>query len=430
MQEQYTCTWLRGKSLDENAFCQAFLESHPLIYTGGHFYDQMGIITDEGSLRKEIYDILCNHSRTNLAKKVDNIVQALKIVTRQSQLKVDENAIHIANGTFHLYNGYWDNLEICSHRLPVYYTGRKDPAKHWEAFLRDLLEPEDILTLQEFMGYCLLPTNKAQKMLIILGNGGEGKSRIAVAMKAIFGESMHVGSLAKLEGNAFARSDLEDLLVFVDDDLRMDALQSTSNIKSLISADIPMDVERKYMQSYQAKIHARLIAFGNGTLQSLHDRSYGFFRRQIILSAKPRDPNRKDDPYLGEKLVQEREEIFMWCLYGLYRLVEQDYQFTLSQKAKDNWTQTVADQNNVVSFMDSTGYIRFGQERCITAKRLYELYRLWCEDNAVKALSQRSFSAYLINHQHQYGISYTTNVKISEGKTARGFRGIAPHVSL
>ena len=36
---------------------------------------------------------------------------------------------------------------------------------------------------EEDMGYCLIPSNKAQKLLIILGKGGEGKSRIGLVMK-------------------------------------------------------------------------------------------------------------------------------------------------------------------------------------------------------------------------------------------------------
>lgn len=36
---------------------------------------------------------------------------------------------------------------------------------------------------QEFVGYLLLPTNKAQRMMIIKGNGGEGKSQIGTVLK-------------------------------------------------------------------------------------------------------------------------------------------------------------------------------------------------------------------------------------------------------
>lgn len=37
----------------------------------------------------------------------------------------------------------------------------------WLRFLSELLEPEDIPTLQEYLGYCLLPTTKGQKMLML-----------------------------------------------------------------------------------------------------------------------------------------------------------------------------------------------------------------------------------------------------------------------
>ena len=53
---------------------------------------------------------------------------------------------------------------------------------------------DDITTLQEFMGYCLIPSTKAQAMMFIIGNGGEGKSRIGIIMKEIF--KNHKGILA------------------------------------------------------------------------------------------------------------------------------------------------------------------------------------------------------------------------------------------
>ena len=39
--------------------------------------------------------------------------------------------------------------------------------------------------MQEFLGYCLLPTTKGQKMLMLIGKGGEGKSRIGLVRKEV-----------------------------------------------------------------------------------------------------------------------------------------------------------------------------------------------------------------------------------------------------
>ena len=47
---------------------------------------------------------------------------------------------------------------------------------------------ETILTLQEFIGYSVIPTTRAQAMIMIIGNGGEGKSRIGVVLSRILAE--------------------------------------------------------------------------------------------------------------------------------------------------------------------------------------------------------------------------------------------------
>ena len=43
-----------------------------------------------------------------------------------------------------------------------------------------------------------------------------------------------------------------------------------------------------FKSSYQGQLYVRFLGLGNGTLNSLYDRSVGFFRRQIILTAKER----------------------------------------------------------------------------------------------------------------------------------------------
>ena len=67
---------------------------------------------------------------------------------------------------------------------------------------------KSIRALQEYIGYCLLPVAKAQKMLLMVGKGGEEKSRIGLILRGLFGSSMYTGSLQKVETNRFARADL------------------------------------------------------------------------------------------------------------------------------------------------------------------------------------------------------------------------------
>ena len=417
-------SWLNRGKIDEVEFCRQFLRTHFMAYVDGAFFTEEGRVGDESKLRKQIYDILSEHVFNNVPRRVESILTTLRMECRKDSLPLSCRKLHVANGTYDLIDGLTDYKEICRYRLPVAFNADAPEPKRWLQFLRELLEEEDILTLQEYMGYCLIPTTKAQKMLMITGRGGEGKSRIGVVMKAILGDNMNVGSIAKVEQSPFARADLQHLLVLLDDDVRMEALPSTNYIKSIVTSETKMDLEKKGQQSYQGRLYVRFIAFGNGRVKALYDRSNGFFRRQIILTAKPRPAERVDDPYLGEHLIKELEGIFLWCLEGLCRLVCHDFHFTISKSAQNNLQEAMADSNNIVEFMNSTGYIRIEPGFSASSKALYNTYVSWCTDNELAPLCAKSFVAYLKEEASEYAIHYTYNIPIGGGRHARGFNGI------
>ena len=395
-----------------------------MVCVKGSFFTVEHRITDERELRKRIYDMLRSYDRSGVAKHVDGLVEVLRSEAYLEDLPVQTDRIHVANGTLFLDGGFTEEKTFCRNRLPVCYDPVALPPLRWLQFLSELLNEEDISTLQEFMGYCLLPTTKAQKMLMIIGKGGEGKSRIGVVMRVLFGESMVNGNLTKVETNRFARADLEHVLVMVDDDMKLEALPQTNYIKTIITAELPLDLERKSRQSYQGELYCRFLGFGNGSLKALYDRSDGFFRRQIILTARRRDRDRIDDPYLSEKLTAEKEGILLWCLEGLRRLIAQNYAFTISDLARENMREAVSDGNNAVEFMASEGYIERKADEEISSRQLYSIYEQWCTDNAMKPLSQRSFWLFLSENQDTYNLEATNNIRLPDGKRVRGFWGI------
>ena len=308
-------------------------------------------------------------------------------------------------------------------RLTVTYNPDAPTPKKWLQFLSELLQPEDIPTLQEFLGYCLLPTTKGQKMLMLIGKGGEGKSRIGLVMRSLLGDSMNTTSIQKVESNRFSRADLENKLLMVDDDMDMSALPKTNYIKSIVTSECKMDMERKGVQSYQSQLYVRFLCFGNGALTALHDKSDGFFRRQIVLTTKDRPAGRADDPFLVEKLLREKEGIFLWCLEGLHRLIGNNYQFSISGKARENMETVKRSSNNVIEFLQSEGYIRFRADSEASSKAIYEVYTRWCDDNAQKPMSANRVSSELAQNEQLYNVEATNNVHVG-GKRVRGFVGI------
>ena len=53
----------------------------------------------------------------------------------------------------------------------------------------------------------------AQKMMFIIGQGGEGKSRIAIVLREIFGDNMITGNFQRIENDRFFRYNLKDKLL-------------------------------------------------------------------------------------------------------------------------------------------------------------------------------------------------------------------------
>ena len=328
--------WLQDKHFNEVLFCEDFLSAHPMVCVDGSFFTVEGRVVDEEGTRKQIYEMLRPHFTGGTACRATSLLETLRLEAYTQELPIQEDRIHVANGTLFLNGEFRAEKEFCRNRLPIRYDPSAPQPVTWLRFLSDLLEPEDILTLQEYLGYCLIPTNRGQVMMLLKGNGGEGKSRIGVVMQKLLGSNLKNGSIAKVERSPFARADLEHELLMVDDDMKLEALKSTHYLKSLITAEMPMDLERKGEQSYQGEMYVRFLAFSNGDLESLYDHSDGFYRRQLILSVKKKPLDREDDPFLADKLCAEIEGIFLWCLDGLRRLIGNNYHFTESDRTKDN----------------------------------------------------------------------------------------------
>ncbi|MBE6855032.1 MAG: DNA primase [Ruminococcus sp.] len=417
-------SWYDGKTVNEVLFCKDFLQKHPMVRVGGSFFTKEGRVSDEESVRKEIYDMLRPFLNGGLTRRASNLLEMLKLEAYTANLPVHEDRLHVANGTLFLDGTFTEEKDFCRNRLPVSYNLDAPQPVTWLHFLSELLEDEDILTLQEYLGYCLIPTTRGQTMMLLKGNGGEGKSRIGVVMQKMLGDNLKNGSIAKIEHSAFARADLEHQLLMVDDDMKMEALKSTHYLKSLITAEMPMDLERKGEQSYQGEMYVRFLAFSNGDLESLYDHSDGFYRRQLILSVKKRPRDREDDPFLADKLCSEIEGIFLWCLDGLRRLIANNYRFTESERARENRAEAKCDANNVLLFLRSEGYIRLKADYTIPSAELYTIYTMWCDDNAYKPLALRTVSMTLKKYASEFGLEHDNHVLNRAGKRVNGFWGI------
>lgn len=120
--------------------------------------------------------------------------------------------------------------------------------------------------------------------------------------------------------------------------------------------------------------------------------------------------------------------ILLWALEGLHRLLANDFAFTISDRAAGNIEAAKKEDNNILDFLASEGYVRFEQDTHATSRQLYTAYRRWCDDNVEKPFAEKTFTGYLRKNEERLKLKYTQNIQTGGGKTARGYVGI--HVQV
>ena len=197
-----------------------YCNSRKLKCVNGTLYTLDGPVEDESEIKQRILENIEEYVTSGLSKKVTNILETIKLLAFSDPFPIEQDCIHLQNGVYHLPDGSFQESRLfCQNRLPVKYDPKAATPDRWLTFLHELLDDADIPTLQEYLGYCLIPSTKGQKMMLIVGKGGEGKSRIGLVLKRLMGDAASNGSVQKVENNRFARADLERRLLMIDDDM-------------------------------------------------------------------------------------------------------------------------------------------------------------------------------------------------------------------
>lgn len=179
--------------------------------------------------------------------------------------------------------------------LVTYDTAATCPA--WEKFVSEVF-PEDAQDLAfELAADLVTPSRSAQKAILLLGEGSNGKSTYLRALTAFVGSTNVAGvSLHKLESNSYATARLTGKLANICPDLPSTHLTETSVFKAIVGGD-DLHAEYKYGASFEFQPYCRLVFSANHVPRS-GDASHAFFRRWLVVPF-----NRTFEP--GEQVPRE-----------------------------------------------------------------------------------------------------------------------------
>ena len=379
--------------VDEKKFSEWYVERNQIHCVNGRFFGKYGLIND-GLFEHDIHNIIGSIVKVKLASKVKDLLAAVKNEAYMNAEAPDAYKIQFDNIAFDVSSG---ELVECDrfftlHQIPHEYDELAD-CPTWIKFINGLFEKDDIPIIQEFLGYCLIPNTLAQTSLFITGEGGEGKSRITIMMEHILGaNSVVIGNFKGLQ-EKFAMVSLDNQMLFIDDDLSLDALDDTSNFKKIVTAETMLEVEPKGKPKYKTKLYAKILCCGNGAVTSKFDRSDGFYRRLLISKVKPVPANRVPDRRLSEKLKEETPGIINWLLEGLLRVVNNGFVIEGSNDMKKQVKELRDTSDTMYLFLDDDQYITktYDREDKVSVRELYQAYETWCNDNGYLCIHKTTF---------------------------------------
>lgn len=414
--------------INERLYITEFAKTHNVKCINNQLYSIEGIIED-GKAKQIIIKEILLYVKSNHGDKAEKLLKGIKQYCYSEPPEPNLDKIHFKNGTLTKdesgsFTIFSPEKEFCINRIDANYNpNAPQPIKFFD-YLNTVYYEDDITTLQQYCGYCLLPTTALQIALIIIGNGGEGKSVLGTILNAIIGENnCYNASIKDLEGT-FGVANVENKLLYIDDDISEKALTNSGVFKSLVTNQNAIEAKRKFQQSNTIKSYIRFLCFGNFSIQALYDTSDGFYRRLLPLRVKPKDENRLDNPFLDREIIKnEAEGVVNWLVQGLNEIIKREFNLYISDRTKTESELIKHENDSVTAFLQSD-HITIQRGLKSHTMQLYNVYCNFCDENAYNKLtSAHSFSKAIKNRGFKQGIVYNSQVLV-KGKRARGFLGI------
>lgn len=246
----------------------------------------------------------------------------------------------------------------------------------WLSFLAEMFDgdTERIALVQEWFGYCLVNDTSFQKLLILVGEGANGKTVLLDVLVALLGEQNVSHVPLELFAERFQLTPtLGKLANIVSEIGHMDG-RAEATIKAFVAGD-KMYFDRKNQSGVHTRPTARLVLATNA-LPHFADRSRGVSRRLSVLPCNVIIPVDKQDRQLTAKLKDELAGIFVWSVEGRRRLLAQQ-QFTEPAICRRLFDEFQAERNPERAFL--LGHVRRCPGSSIVCGELHDACKTWCE---------------------------------------------------
>lgn len=307
--------------------------------------------------------------------------------------------ISLTNGTLDL---DCKNLPLEDHsprafvltQLPYNFNREADCPTWLKAIKQILPDKTERALLQEWFGYCLSSDCRFGKLLLMYGEGANGKGVINCVLREMLGRENTAGvSLEAIDPTrTFLLAQLEGKKANIIEEVNEVTKTAEGILKQLVTGE-PITVERKHRDPFEMRNNAKFVISTN-TKPRFIDRTDGIWRRILLLPLKQQflDPEKQDlrlkEPEFWIK-SGELPGVFNWALAGLSNLLNRNA-FVESEAMHIALKNYRTDSNPVNSFLSENYEASLHGET--DAKVCYEHYSQWTKSLGYHPLSGHNFN--------------------------------------
>ena len=426
----------KKKKDEEMRIVNAVIQSHTLLHdprTG--FYEYM---PGSGRWKHQTNETIGGYVMRVLGDEATwpVVSHAVNLIKQDERINLDipvtkfntRPLLSFLNGTLHI-DPKSGNVEMKAPAPTDYNTvqlqymyNQHATCPNWEKFIDEITagNKEAAKVLQEFAGYALLPTCKYQSALLLKGGGANGKSVYTDIISAVFGGIGEDGrgyisgvEPSKLKDN-FRLMPFQHAFLNISSDTESDIRGGEGVLKKIIAGEVLED-SYKYKDSMPFATRTKLIMCCNN-FPYTNDTSDGFMRRFLIIefpmhyvkNPRPNTNERKLDPNLKDKLMEELPGIFNWVLKGLRRLLNQD-SFTDTSEQSKHTNEFCCVNNHNFALVAENGHVFFntdGTGKVVHRRKIYQFYKKWCDEQGIQPMGSPRFYSNLRGVFSHFGITF------------------------
>jgi len=312
-------------------------------------------------------------------------------------------------------------------RIPFPFDAKAKCDLFHNKLLGEALEKDQIELLQKFCGMVLLGINKAEKVLLILGTAGGGKSKMLEVISTLIGQNNIRELRTQHLQKQFEISAYRGKTWLIGSDVKPDFLMrdGASTIKSLTGGDI-LTGEVKNGEHINIKGIFNVAISSNSILTvHLEQDSKAWERRLLVLKyAKPKTNN--PDPELARKILEnEATGVLCWMYEGYKKLRENNFKISLNEKL-------TRDRDDILHA--SSAPELFARDRLVeksgastTKEAVNKLYHEYCKERGWPKGSAKSYSGRIeaeIDLLFAAGVSHNIKPEDREDGQVKGWHGV------